>query len=179
MRFQTYLFIAVLLILSLIFSQCQQKKKEVQPEVYEALPAFDVDSAFHFLKKQTDFGPRVPNTDAHDSCAHYLYTILTQFCDSTARQSFTVKAYNGTLLKGENIIGIFNPECERRVVLCSHWDSRHVADHDPIEANRNTPIDGANDGASGVAVLLEVARQLQIKAPNIGIDIVFFDVAEQ
>ena len=169
----------MMILSSLLFMQCDRDKKKqpVQHEVVEA-PAFDADSAFSFVKAQTDFGPRVPNSAAHEQCARFLQSTLERFCDTVVLQKFTASAYNGTKLQGTNIIGSFAPEKPRRVVLSSHWDSRHVADHDPDPANRNHPIDGANDGASGVGVLLELARQLSLKRPDIGVDIVLFDAED-
>ena len=164
-------------------SSCKKEKKnapagqETKQETLVA-PPFDADSAFHFVKAQTDFGPRVPNTTAHDRCGEYLQKTLAKYADTLYVQSFSAKNYKGTQLRGKNIIGVFNPDQTRRVILASHWDSRHVADHDPDPAHRTTPIDGANDGASGVGVLLEIARQLSEKAPNIGVDIIFFDLED-
>ena len=146
-------------------SSCKKEKRnapmgqETKQETLAA-PPFNADSAFHFVKAQTDFGPRVPNTTAHDRCGEYLQKTLAKYADTLYVQSFSAKNYKGTQLRGRNIIGVFNPDQTRRVILASHWDSRHVADHDPDPANHTTPIDGANDGASGVGVLLEIARQL-------------------
>lgn len=86
-------------------------------------------------------------------------------------------AYDGTLLKARNLIGVYNPDTRKRVLLCAHWDTRPYADEGE-EEKHHTPIDGANDGASGVGVLLEIARQIQLQAPTIGIDIVFFDAED-
>ena len=173
------LLIGYFLFIMMFFSQCDRNKDKtpVVKETVEA-PAFDADSAFAFVKAQTDFGPRVPNNEAHEQCARYLQSSFSQFCDTVVLQKFTATAYTGTKLQGTNIIGSFSPEKQRRVVLSSHWDSRHVADHDPDPSNRSRPIDGANDGASGVGVLLEVARQLSQKRPDIGIDIVLFDLED-
>ena len=88
-----------------------------------------------------------------------------------------VISYDGKILKARNIIGAYNPDTKKRVLLCAHWDSRPYADADK-EAHHHTPIDGANDGASGVGVLLEIARHLQQQAPTIGIDIAFFDAED-
>ena len=84
-------------------------------------------------------------------------------------------AYDGTILKSRNIIGAYKPESKKRILLCAHWDSRPYADNDPDPKNHHTPILGVNDGASGVGVLLEIARQIQKEQPALGIDIVFFD----
>lgn len=166
----------ILLGVMLSLTNCDRNKKQTPVQTtYVEAPAFDADSAYAFVKAQTDFGPRVPNTEAHEQCAKFLQSTLEKYCDTVILQNFTASAYDGTKLRSTNIIGSIAPANPRRVVLASHWDSRHVADHDPDVANRNSPIDGANDGASGVGVLLELARQLSMKSPEIGIDIVFFD----
>jgi len=141
-------------------------------------PDFDSDSAFYFVKKQTEFGPRVPNSEAHNRCAKFLTDKLREYCDKVIVQPFTATTYDGTKIKGKNIIGSFFPEKQRRILLAAHWDTRPFADNDPDHTHWNTPIDGANDGASGVGVLLEVARQLHLKKPEVGIDIVFFDAED-
>ena len=98
--------------------------------------------------------------------------------ESFRQQRADLTGYDGKTLKARNIIGAFNPDAKRRVLLCAHWDTRPWADNDPDEANHHKPILGANDGASGVGVLLEVARQLQQQAPAIGVDIIFFDMED-
>lgn len=162
-----------------LLSACHSESDNTSETVTTlALPDFSADSAFAFVKAQTDFGPRVPNSQEHAACALYLQNKLAQYADTVMLQKFDVKAYDGKTLHACNIMASFAPEKEKRIFLASHWDSRHVADHDPIESYQSQPIDGANDGASGVGVLLEVARQLQLKRPDIGVDIVFFDVED-
>ena len=111
-------------------------------------------------------------------CGDWLVAKLKSFGAEVTEQTATLKAYNGDKLPMRNIIGSFNTDTRKRVVLCAHWDSRPWADNDPDEKNHYTPIDGANDGASGVGVLLEIARQLQAHTPAIGIDIIFFDAED-
>ncbi len=142
------------------------------------IPNFSGDSAYAFVQRQVDFGPRVPGTEAHQSCANYLSTTLERFADTVVVQHFQARAYNGNVLKGKNIIGSFDPENADRIFLCAHWDSRPYADHDPDPENHNQPIDGANDGASGVGVLLEIARQMQQQQPEVGVDIILFDLED-
>jgi Zn-dependent M28 family amino/carboxypeptidase len=89
-----------------------------------------------------------------------------------------VRAYNGTLLNAKNIISSFHPQKTKRILLAAHWDSRPYADHDPDQSNRWKPIAGANDGASGVGVLMEIARVMKNQKPNVGIDIIFFDAED-
>lgn len=142
------------------------------------IPDFHADSAFAFVRAQTDFGPRVPNSKAHKACAQYLTETLRRFSSDVEVQSGMVTAYDGTKLDFYNIIASFGPEGNNRVLLGAHWDSRPYADHDPDPANAYTPIDGANDGASGVGVLLEIARQLSQATPPIGVDIILFDAED-
>lgn len=139
---------------------------------------FDAASAYGFVKKQVEFGPRVPNTPAHAACADWLVKILKQWTPDVIVQSFEAMAFDGTALKGKNIIASFNAGAKDRLLLCAHWDSRPFADHDPDPANHHKPVLGANDGASGVGVLLEVARRLSIKKPASGVDIVLFDLED-
>lgn len=140
-------------------------------------PDFNADSAYYYVSKQVEFGPRVPNSDAHRKCGEYLEAELRRFGAKVYNQYADLVAYNGTILKGRNIIGEYNPEAKKRVLLFAHWDSRPYADND-IEKNHHTPIDGANDGASGIGVLLEIARQIQMQVPAIGVDIAFFDAED-
>lgn len=140
--------------------------------------SFCADSAFNYIKKQTDFGPRVPNTDAQLNCAAWLTNKLAAFGAKTIVQEFESVTFDNTRIRCYNITGRINPDCSSRIILCSHWDSRPWADNDPDPAKRKTPVDAANDGASGVAVILEIARQLQIKAPEIGIDCIFLDAED-
>ncbi len=142
------------------------------------VPQFNADSAFYFVKAQVDFGPRVMNTTAHDACGDYLADKLAQYGAQVYNQRADLTSYEGKLLKARNIIGAFNPEAKKRVALFAHWDSRPWADNDPDASKHYTPILGANDGASGVGVLLEVARQLQQQPTTIGIDIILLDAED-
>lgn len=161
---------------------CHRKDKPVDnaktPGEEIVMPAFDSDSAFAFVKAQTDFGPRVLGSEAHAQCRDYLVSQLRRFCDTVYVQSFTARTYDGKQFVAENIIGTILPEAGNRVILSSHWDSRPFADHDPVPMHREEAIDGANDGASGVGVLLEVARQLQSQKPAVGVDIILFDAED-
>jgi Peptidase family M28 len=151
--------------------------KQKQEEPMKISP-FNADSAYGYVKAQVDFGPRVNNTKAHEKCADYLIRKLKQFCPDVIVQKGQVKAFNGTTLNFKNLIASYNPGTNNRIFLCSHWDSRPFADHDPDVKKHNTPIDGANDGASGVGILLEIARQLSISKPVIGVDIILLDAED-
>ncbi len=141
-------------------------------------PVFNPDSAYYFIEKQVVFGPRVPNTNAHSQCAWFLMQTLGNYTTNLDVQEAKVRAYDGTVLNIKNIIGSFNTNAKDRILLCAHWDTRPFADHDPDPANHFTPIPGANDGASGVGVLLEIARQISLNPLNIGIDIILFDAED-
>lgn len=141
-------------------------------------PDFQADSAYVYVEKQVNFGPRVPNTPEHKACADYLAGELKRFGADVKVQEMTVTAYDGTALEARNIIGSYDPANPKRILLFAHWDTRPFADSDPDPANHRKPILGADDGASGVGVLLEIARQLNQKAPKVGVDIIFFDAED-
>lgn len=147
-------------------------------EVTVNVPDFSSDSAYSYIQAQVDFGPRVPNTQAHVECGNYLAGKLEEFGAVVTNQYADLTAYDGTLLKARNIIGSYQPEMKKRVLLFAHWDTRPWADNDPDKNNHRKPVMGANDGASGVGVLLEIARQINIRQPAIGIDIIFFDAED-
>lgn len=154
------------------------KEKKDSVGVQVKVPGFNEDSAFSFTKKQTDFGPRVNNTPAHDKCGKWLIEKMKSYSDVVIVQKDQVVAYNGSTLKISNIITSFNPDATFRILLCSHWDSRPYADWDEDATKHRTPIDGANDGASGVGILIEIARILKDNKINAGIDIMFFDAED-
>ncbi len=138
------------------------------------VPRFNSDSAFSYVKKQVDFGPRIPNTEAHKLAGDYLIGKLEEFGSEVIVQDFSAPFFDGQQRPLRNIIGVYAPEKKKRVLLAAHWDTRPFADKDPEEPT--APFDGANDGASGVGVLLEIARQLgENQLPDVGVDIIFFD----
>ena len=153
------------------------RTEETETQTLIQAPAFNADSAYAYIDAQVKFGPRVPNSPAHKACGNYLASQLDRFGAKVYNQYADLMAYNGAILKARNIIGAYKPDTKKRVMLCAHWDSRPYADQDD-EKYHHTPIDGANDGASGVGVLLEIARQIQLQAPAVGIDIVFFDAED-
>lgn len=171
------------LLLSLLSCNNQPKKKSEDTKqkkdvVKIQVPKFSQDSAYQFVAEQVAFGPRVPNTKAHQECALYLENKMKEFTPDVLVQDFQARAYNGTILNGKNIISQFNKNAKKRILLASHWDSRPFADHDANEANFHTPIDGANDGASGVGILMELARLMSQENPKVGVDIVFLDLED-
>lgn len=140
---------------------------------------FDADSAYSYVERQVAFGPRVNNTGSHLKAGEWLESELRRHGADVRLQETTLKAADGENIRIKNIFGQFNPESSSRLLLLAHWDSRPWADEDPLEANRKKPVDGANDGASGVGVLLEVARQLGRQNPEYGVDILFVDAEDR
>ncbi len=140
-------------------------------------PVFNEDSAYAFTASQVAFGPRVPGTKAHANCADWLVRTLKRFSPDVMVQNGDVTTFDGKTFKLKNIIAHFNPKASRRIMLSAHWDTRPFADQDA--KNKDKPIDGANDGASGVGVLLELARQCSIKLPeDVGVDIFLWDLED-
>ena len=170
----------IFFLLLLIYSCTQEPKQippaEIPPERVINVPAFNADSAYAYVKSQVDLGPRVPLTKAHANCAEYLTTQLKKYADSVIVQTGIVTTFDGKKLDLKNIIAQFSPLQKRRVLLCAHWDTRPFSDQDSVR--KGEPGDGASDGASGVAVLLEIARQLKQSKPAIGIDIFLTDVED-
>ena len=154
------------------------KSKEVQSNeevVVVKAPEFNADSAYQYIQDQANFGPRVPNTEAHKKCGDYIASQLAKFGAKVYNQNADLVAYDGTILKSRNIIGAYKPDSRKRVLICAHWDSRPYSDNDPDEKNHKKPVLGVDDGASGVGVILEIARQISMKEPEIGIDLILFD----
>lgn len=139
-------------------------------------PPFDGKEAFSYLKEQCNLGPRNPGSEGHEKCKKYLLDKLGRYTNLVKTQEFV---YQDTSQKAEleltNIIASFYPEKKQRILLCAHWDTRPVADRDPDPSLREKPILGANDGGSGVAVLLEISEIITQKKPKWGIDIILFD----
>ncbi len=175
----------VLLILFIISSWmgCEEEPKSVEQEqpkpVAVKVPPFDRDSAFAYVEKQLSFGPRVPNTPGHTAAKEWFVQTLERFGLSVQEQNFTATDYWGKTINGTNIIAQYQPQQSRRLLLAAHWDSRQIADSPLTQERQDEAIPGADDGGSGVAVLLEVARQLQANPVGIGVDIILFDAEDQ
>lgn len=145
------------------------------------LPAavFDADSAYTYVERQVMFGPRVIGSEAHRKTAAWLEAELRRHGAEVTLQRTRLKGFDGADLDITNIIGQYNPQATDRLLLLAHWDCRPWADADSDESKHNTPVDGANDGASGVGVLLEIARQINADNPGTGIDILFVDAEDR
>lgn len=175
MKYPLTLLFFVILIYSCT-NENNNTKTKIKKEIKSVdVPNFNSDSAYNFVEKQVAFGPRVPNSNEHIECAKYLVAKLKEFGAEVIEQDFIATAFDGTKLKSKNIIGQFQADRQRRVLLTAHWDTRPFADNETDKELQNKPILGANDGASGVGVLLEVARIIGQKNTSVGVDIIFFD----
>lgn len=169
----------VFILSGIIYFFTNKKSEETTESPTEkiAAPNFNADSSYQFVAKQVEFGPRVPNSSAHAAFRAYLIQKLKEYGMQPIVQEFEV-SYRGKMTKGYNIISQFNPTIGKRILLAAHYDSRPVAEKD--SKNPNSPIDGADDGASGVGVLLEIARTLKTSQnpPAVGVDFIFFDLED-
>ncbi|KXB81404.1 peptidase, M28 family [Prevotella amnii] len=143
-------------------------------------PNFNEDSAYTFIAAQCKFGERIMNSDAHEKCRAWIVKKFKEYGCTVKEQNANLKGYDGTILRATNIIAQYNPNAKKRILICAHWDSRPWADNDPDSSNHKKPVMAANDGASGVAVMIELSRILNKKKQplNIGIDFVCFDAED-
>jgi Zn-dependent M28 family amino/carboxypeptidase len=132
------------------------------------------------LVSQVDLGPRIPGSEGHRRTYDLIRTHLEGAADRITEHSFTdVSPIDSSSIEIRSIIGVFNENSSRRVLFGAHWDTRPFADEETDPEKRKLPVPGANDGGSGVAVLLEIASQLHERPPEIGVDLAFFDGEDQ
>ncbi|MFA8450763.1 MAG: M28 family peptidase [Bacteroidales bacterium] len=156
----------------------KEVKKDKQQHTLINSPEFNADSAFYYIRKQIEFGPRNPNSEGHKNCAEWLVNKLKEHTPNVEIQHFKSRAFDGKIYKGKNIIASFNPEINKRIMLSAHYDTRPFSDQEKDKNLHNKPIDGANDGGSGVGVLLELARNFKQLPPTVGVDIFFWDLED-
>lgn len=179
---------AVLSLGVLVLSGCQAHSSDVSksPTVLPAPsapkpvgtggPKFDGDRAFAILKDQCAFGPRVPNTDPHEKCLAYIKSALAPNVDKVETQTFKYRdTSRHQLLNLTNVIGVINPDAPRKIMLLTHWDTRPTADNELDAADKAKPILGADDAASGTAVLIELAKVFHEQKPAVGVVFLFVD----
>jgi len=176
MRFFTLLSVSLIFLIS-----CQEEKKSTQSVKKDTkktieVPDFNADSAYHFIQEQVDFGPRYLSSKGWKQCGDYLVRKLSTYTPHVQEQNSKITTYDGKTHTLRNVIASFSPEKNNRILLCAHWDTRHVADHD--DKRQNEAILGANDGGSGVGVLLEIARLLSQQESRVGVDIILFDAED-
>jgi glutaminyl-peptide cyclotransferase len=180
-KYQKVLKLLTLALLLLIGCGKKTKKTDDKIPVQTVItaPAFNADSAYEYVNSQVKFGPRVPNSKSHVQCGDYLISQLKKYGWEVYVQSFEATAFDNKQLKARNIIASINPSAKKRILLASHWDTRPYTDQE--EGNEKfKPGDGANDGASGVGILIEIARTIQTATikPSVGIDIILYDVED-
>ena len=173
--FRYYAFVICCILFFACSNEPRPKAKPITKEKIKP-PKFNADSAYHFVEKQVSFGPRVISSHGWKKCAVWLEKKLKTYTSHVVVQEAPVTTYDKKNHTLKNIIASFSPEKNNRIALFAHWDSRHVADYDTI--NQGSPILGANDGGSGVGVLIELARHFNNNRPNIGVDIILFDAED-
>lgn len=165
-----------LLAIALLTAQaCQGGSEGAETAVAQEYPAFDADSAHALLVRQVGFGPRVPGTPGHARQLEWMTDYLRVRADTVVVQRFEHEARSGESVAMANVFAQFRPEARDRILLGAHWDTRPMADAESDPALVDQPIPGANDGASGVAVLLQLADVLSRHSPPIGVDLILFD----
>ena len=142
---------------------CVSCAKQQQSSHSAVRYAFSADSAYHYIAQQVAFGARVPGSDEHSACGDWLVHKLAQFGAQVHNQYGTMTNYAGETQPLRNIVAYLEGNTQHAILLCAHWDSRPWSDEEPLYENRFTPVIGANDGASGVGVILEIVRQLSIR----------------
>lgn len=176
---------------AILLAGCVKRSQSVPTTRDDYVPSsliFDEDSAYSYVAGQCSFGPRTMNSRAHDLCGDWIAGKFRSFGLEVCDQYADGRLYDGTKIRMRNIIASFRPELTDRIIISGHWDSRPWADNDDDESKHTTPIDGANDGASSIAVLLELARVLSIAQadtpsdsialPDIGIDFICWDAED-
>ncbi|MBR1549621.1 MAG: M28 family peptidase [Bacteroidales bacterium] len=174
------------MLLLLLTTGCKQKAPETPADVHGVdytqveVPAFSADSAYAYVEAQLAFGNRIPGSKGWQQCAQWLASRMARWCDTVTVQDFQATLWDQSTVPGKNIVASLRPGLEKRILLAAHWDSRSWADHDPDDDLHHSPVPGANDGASGVALLMEMARVMSQKVPEgVGVDFLFFDVEDQ
>lgn len=170
-----------LILISFVLVGCKNDKKVEAPKTTTKkivkIPKFDEENAYQSVKDQLVFGYRYPGTEGHKNLIQYIMDNLSANGAQVHTQDFKVDFLDVKGADATNIIGSYNPENSERVMLAAHFDSRMIADKD--ESKQDQPIMGADDGASGVAVLLEIARLIHENDIDLGVDLVFFDAEDQ
>ncbi len=140
-----------------------------------AVREFKGTTAFSYVEKQMSYGPRIPNTPGHDKMGDWLLAELRARTDTVIVQEINHRLSNGQVLHLRNFFARFKPQATERVLFLAHWDTRPMADKSQNLGQQRMPVPGANDGASGVAVLLGVADALKAHPPADGVDLLFVD----
>jgi hypothetical protein len=165
----------LLLAIFPLFAGCSESGGEAPLREKVDRPAFQADSAFALLQQQVAFGPRIPGQPGHQRQLEWMQEYLEARADTVIVQNFSWTTTGGETLHLTNLFVRFRPELKDRVLLLAHWDTRPKANESRTAADKEKPVPGANDGASGTAVLMQLADMLKSQAPPIGVDLLFVD----
>lgn len=154
----------------------KQPDNQKPQQVVRLAPDFKADTAYLWIEKQLSFGPRIPNLASHKACGDWIVKKFKDMGATVQEQNASITAHDGKTLAIRNIIASVNPQVKQRIMLSAHWDSRPWGDEDSVKKDK--PIPAANDAGSGVAVLMEIVRQLQLKNPAIGVDVFLWDAED-
>lgn len=176
----TYRQLILIFATAILFTACgntTSASKQVAKNADETvqIPTFSPDSAYRFVEEQLAFGARVPGSKAHTECLTYFQQKFEQFGAEVKVQEGYGTRYDGKRVDLYNVIARINPDAMRRVIVCAHWDCRPWADEEENSRHHNTPVMGANDGASGVGVIMELCRTMSTQLPEVGVDFILFD----
>ena len=184
-RFTIPIILSALFVLLLVPSGCEKKGNGNGMSDNDSVttplgPSFDADSAWQWCHEQCAFGPRTMNSPEHERCKDWIIEKFKEYGCTVTEQHATLRGWDGKKLKSTNIIATTSTDRDKlRIMLCAHYDTRSWADNDPVKDNHHTPVLGANDGASGIAVMIEIARLLQADtALNAAVDFVCFDAED-
>jgi hypothetical protein len=188
MKIKTHITVSLFFLVFVLLTCCKENKPktaettntETKPLELVQTPDFNSDTAYDFIARQVGFGPRVPNSRAHKACGDFLINTFKQYKAQVTVQSFVAETFDGNKLNSRNIIASYFPKAQRRILLAAHWDTRPFSDQDPDKSLHKKPIDGANDGGSGVGILLEIARILSADTSHsqVGVDLLLFDAED-
>lgn len=168
-----------LLFLSSCTGRSRQSSTTTDTIALAPAPTFVADSAMHYVRQQCTYGPRVPGSAAHEACGDWIFQTFNDLGTTVTEQRTQVMGYDGQTMPCRNIVASLNPDATDRIIISAHWDSRAWADNDRNKTNHHKPVAAANDGASGVAVMMEMARAMQTVPLSFGVDFVCFDVEDQ
>lgn len=176
--------VLIFLLIAIIAVSCKSDRtptnnaEEPVVTTRRKVPKFDHERAYANIAKQVEFGPRYPGTEAHGKLIDYLSKTLESYTDQVIRQEFKVDFLDEKNISATNIIGIVNPGVKKRMLLCAHFDTRKIAEKDEDATRQDDPILGADDGGSGVGIILEIAKIIKENGIDIGIDYILFDAED-
>lgn len=163
-----------------LIASCKADPKPAAPATKPAIrvPKFESALAYQHIEKQLSFGTRVPGSDEHKACKDWIVETMQSYGWDVEEQQFSTEVYTGKEIEGTNIIAKYKPDAAPRILLGAHYDTRHIAEKDKDASKKNQPIMGADDGASGVGLLMSLAKTIGESELDIGVDIVFFDLED-